>query len=178
MAHFSRQPSSSLPSSATPTTPVVGQASGPGAPPAPQKPRGHPGWLVAASLAIGLVAVALLVAAPFVPVTEPAMTGAVLCGFALGWAALFWLSRRFTNRPQRWAALPALFMGGGGLLLLAFGSPLLTVLSWVWPPVLLVLVVWMARRVRRDLRSRAGRIQLYAVFTILALCAVAAPGRR
>ncbi len=125
-----------------------------------------------ASLAIGLVAALLLVAAPFIPVTESAITGAVLCGFAVGWAALFLLSRRFTDQPQRWAALPALFTGLVGLLLLAFGSPMREVLSWVWPPVLLALVVWMVMRVRRDMRSSGGRVQLYIVFTILALCAV------
>ena len=127
---------------------------------------------MAVSLATGLLAAMLLVAAPFIPVTEPAITGAVLCGFAVGWAVLFGLSHRFTDQPQRWAAIPALFMGLGGLLLLAFGSPMREVLSWVWPPTLLALVVWMVIRVRRDMRSRGGRVQLYVVFTILALCAV------
>jgi pimeloyl-ACP methyl ester carboxylesterase len=112
------------------------------------------------------------VVAPFIPVTESAITGAVLCGFALGWAVLFLLSRRFTDQPQRWAVVPAVFMGVGGLLLLAFGSSMLDVLSWVWPPVLLALVVWMVLRVRRDMSSRAGRVQLYVVFLVLALCAV------
>lgn len=169
MASFSRQPSSSLLSAAPPTASV-----GPAADAADPRraSRGHVGWIVAASLATGVVGALLLVAAPFVPVTESAITGAVLCGFALGWAALLLLSHRFTDQPQRWAAIPALFMGLGGLLLLAFGSWMREVLSWVWPPVLLALVVWMVMRVRRDLRSRGGRVQLYLVFTILALCAV------
>lgn len=85
---------------------------------------------------------------------------------------LFLLSRRFTDQPQRRAAVPALFMGLGGLLLLAYGSSMREVLSWVWPPVLLAMVVWMVMRVRRDMGSRRGRVQLYVVFTILALCAV------
>jgi pimeloyl-ACP methyl ester carboxylesterase len=63
-------------------------------------------------------------------------------------------------------------MGLCGLLLLSFGSSMREVLSWVWPPALLALVVWMLRRVRRDMRSRGGRVQLYVVFAILALCAV------
>ena len=120
----------------------------------------------------GLAAAFVLVAAPFIPVTEPAITGAVLCGFAVGWALIFLLSRRFTHQPQGWAAVPALFMGVGGLLLLAFGSPAREVLSWVWPPALLALVVWMVIRVHRHIRSRGGRVQLYGVFAILALCAV------
>ncbi|SFC96741.1 Pimeloyl-ACP methyl ester carboxylesterase [Nocardioides terrae] len=126
---------------------------------------------MAASLATGVLAALLLVFAPFVAVTLTAITGAVLCGLAIGWAMLLGLSYRFTDQPQRWAAAPALFMGVGGLLLWAFGGSQ-DVLRWIWPPALLALVVWMAVRVQRDLLSRAGRVQLYAVFIILALCAV------
>src|SRR4029453_72927 len=85
--------------------------------------RGHIGWIVAGSLATGLVAAVLLVAAPFIPPKENAVTGAVLCGFALGWAMLAVFSVRFTDQPQRWAAAPAVFMGLGGLLLVSFGAP-------------------------------------------------------
>jgi hypothetical protein len=88
-------------------------------------------------LATGLVAALLLVAAPFIPVEESAITGAVLLGFALGWAMLALLSTRFTDQPQRWAVAPALFMGVGGALLVAFGSSMREALSWVWPPALL-----------------------------------------
>src|SRR5215207_9666334 len=70
-------------------------------------PRGHIGWIVAGSLATGLLAAVLLAAAPFIPAEERAVTGAVLCGFALGWAMLAVLSVRFTDQPQRWAAAPA-----------------------------------------------------------------------
>ena len=117
--------------------------------------RGHLGWIVAGSLATGLVAALLLVAAPFIPAEESAVTGAVLCGFALGWAMLAVLSVRFTDQPQRWAAAPALFMGLGGLLLMVFGSSVHEVLSWVWPPALLAFVIWMIIRARRQLRSRS-----------------------
>ena len=71
-------------------------------------PRGNLGWIVAASLATGLLAALLLAVAPFIPAEEPAVTGAVLWGFALGWAMLAVLSVRFTDQPQRWAAAPAL----------------------------------------------------------------------
>ena len=135
------------------------------------RPSRRLGWIVAASLTTGVLAAMVLPFVPFVPVTEAAVTGAVLCGFAIGWATLLGLSQRFTDQPQRWAAVPGVFMGAGGLLLLVFGSTR-EVLSWIWPPALLALVVWMAVRARRDLRSRAGRVQLYAVFSILALCAV------
>lgn len=133
---------------------------------------GRPGWIVAFSLVTGFVAALLFAALPFVPVNESAITGAVLCGFALGWAVLWLLSLRFTDQPQRWAVWPALFMGLGGLLLVAFGSPMREALSLVWPPTLFALVIWMAYQTRRDMRSRSGRVQLYLVFAILAFSAV------
>ena len=77
---------------------------------------------MAGSLATGLLAALLLAFAPFIRAQESDVTGAVLCGFALGWAMLAVLSMRYTDQPQRWAAAPALFMGVGGLLLIGFGS--------------------------------------------------------
>jgi pimeloyl-ACP methyl ester carboxylesterase len=134
--------------------------------------RGHIGWIVAASLATGLVVALLLVAAPFIPAQESRVTGAVLCGFAVGWLMLAVLSVRFTDQPQRWAAVPALLMGLGGLLLVAFGSSVQAVFNWVWPPVMLALAVWMFVQVRRQLRSRSGRGLLYPVITLLALASI------
>jgi pimeloyl-ACP methyl ester carboxylesterase len=131
--------------------------------------RGPIGGIVAGSLAAGPVAAALLVAAPFIPPTEAAVTGAVLGGLAVGWAMLALLSVRFTDQPQRWAAAPALFMGISGLLLITFGSTVHEVLTWVWPPVLLALVIWMVLRARRQLRSRTRRSLLYPVLAVLAL---------
>lgn len=158
----------------TPSTPPPAAANeGPaGAARSGRPPRGHIGWVVAGSLAAGLVAALLLAAAPFVRADESTMTGAVLCGFALGWALLALLSVRFTDLPQRWAAAPALFMGVGGLLLIGFGDSLRDVLDWVWPPALLALVIWTTVRVRRQLPSRAGRWLLYPVLAALALAAI------
>lgn len=140
--------------------------------PSISEPRGHIGRVVAGALTTGLIAALLLVAAPFVPAEEGAIVGAVLCGFALGWAVLAMLSVRLTDQPQGWAALPALFMGLGGLLLVVFGSSVDAVLSWVWPPALLALVVWMVLRARRQLRSRSRRWLLYPVIGVLALASV------
>jgi pimeloyl-ACP methyl ester carboxylesterase len=123
-------------------------------------------------LAAGLVAALLLVAAPFVAAEDSEVTGAVLCGFAFGWAMLAVLSVRFTDQPQRWAAAPAFFMGLGGLLLVVFGSGVDGALSWVWPPALLALVIWMAVRVHRQLRSRSRRWLVYPVIAILALASI------
>ena len=135
-------------------------------------PRGHIGWIVAGSLATGLVAAFLLAAAPFIPAEERAVTGAVLCGFALGWAMLAVLSVWFTDQPQRWAAAPALVMGVGGLLLVGFGAPVDQALDWVWPPAMLALAVWMLVCIHRQLHSRGGRWLLYPVIGLLALASI------
>ena len=135
-------------------------------------PTGRIGWIVAGSLVTGLLVGLLLVAAPFIPAEESELTGAMLCGFALGWAMLAVFSVRFSDQPQRWAAVPALFMGLGGLLSVGFGSGVQGVLSWVWPPALLALVAWMIVRAQRQLRSRSRRWLLYPVIAMLALAAV------
>ena len=135
--------------------------------------RGHLGWIVAGSLVAGALAASLLAAVPFTPATESGVTGAVLLGLALGWAMLAVLSARFTGQPQQWAVAPALFMGVGGLFLLAFGSPAQEMLAWVWPPALLVLAVWMVIQVSRRLRSRSGRVLLFPVIAMLVLASLA-----
>lgn len=154
-------------------TPTPAVPTGKGHPARPgSRQKGHIGWVVAGSLAAGLVAALLLVAVPFVPAEISEVTGAVLCGFAVGWALLAVLSARFTDQPQPWAAIPAMFMGVGGLLLVAFGSGADDVLKWVWPPALLALAIWMAVRVHRQLDSRSGRWLLYPVIALLALASI------
>jgi hypothetical protein len=123
-------------------------------------------------VATGLVAAFLLAAAPFIPAEEGAVTGAVLCGFALGWAMLAVLSVRFTDQPQRWTAAPALSMGLGGLLLVGFGSPVHQVLDWVWPPAMPALAVWMLVRAHRQLPSPSRRWLLSPVIVMLALASL------
>ena len=134
--------------------------------------RGRIGWVVAGSLAVGLIAALILAAAPFISPEEDDVTGAVLCGFALGWATLALLSVRVTDQPQRWAIAPALFMGVGGLLLIVFGTQLRAMLNWIWPPALLALVIWMSVQAHRHLRSRTRRWLLYPLFAVLLLAAV------
>ena len=128
--------------------------------------------VVAGSMAAGFLATVALVAAPMVPATESALTGAVLCGFALGWATLAGLSARLTRQPQRWAAAPALVLGGSGIALLALGSSAHPAVDWVWPPVLLWLASWMAVRIRRDLAGSRARWMLYPVIAAMGLAAV------
>ena len=152
----------------TPTAPVQVRP-GDGSEPAR---AGHIGRIVAGSLATGFIAALLLALAPFISPEENDVTGAVLCGFAVGWAMLAILSTRYTDQPQRWAAAPALFMGLGGLLLIAFGDSSRDVLNWVWPPALLALVIWMFIMARRQLHSRSRFWLLYPVLAVLALAAV------
>src|SRR3954451_9758128 len=165
------RPPGPVPQPATPSPPTASPAASTRR--YPEK-RERIGWIVAGSLATGLVAAVLLVAAPFIPVQESNLTGAVLCGSALGWAMLAILSTRYTDQPQRWAAAPALFMGLGGLLLIAFGTSSREALNWVWPPLLLALVIWMFVQARRQLHSRSRRWLLHPVLAVLAVAAVGA----
>ena len=130
--------------------------------------------IVVASLLAGLLSALALVAGPFADGSEPQITGALLLGFAAGWALLAVLSARFTQRPQRWAAVPAAAMGisGAGLIALAPGAGTLGALGWVWPPLLLVLVAWMIVRARRRPASRLQPWLLYPIFGALALTAI------
>ncbi|MGI8457191.1 MAG: hypothetical protein ACR2LI_03640, partial [Propionibacteriaceae bacterium] len=115
----------------------------------PRDTRRRMGSILAASMVTGLTAATVLVVAPFVPAVEHQLTGMVLLGLALGWALLTVLSIRFSDQPQRWAAAPAAYMAAIGLALLTGSPAVRDVLSWVWPPTLFVLVIWMLLRVRR-----------------------------
>jgi pimeloyl-ACP methyl ester carboxylesterase len=127
--------------------------------------------IVAGSLLAGLIAAVVLVVGPFGGDREPVITGALLVGFAVGWALLAGLSVRFADPHQRWAVVPAAAMAltGAALIILAPGAAALTALGWVWPPLLLVLVAWMIVRAHRQ-PSHAWL--LYPVFGVLALAAI------
>jgi pimeloyl-ACP methyl ester carboxylesterase len=144
------------------------------APVAEPSPRRRPAVVVAGSLLAGLAAAVALGAGPLAGGREAVITGGLLLGFAAGWALLAVLSARFTHRPQRWAAVPAAAMGisGAGLIALAPGAGTLSALGWVWPPLLLVLVMWMIVRARRRPASRLQPWLLYPIFGALALTAI------
>jgi pimeloyl-ACP methyl ester carboxylesterase len=141
--------------------------------PAKRHARRRSAMIVAGSLLAGLVAALALVAGPFAGGREPAITGAIMLGFAVGWTLLAVLSVRLTDRPQRWAAVPAAAMAitGAALIVLAPGATALTALGWVWPPLLATLVVWMVVHARRQPASRLQPWLLYPVFGVLALAA-------
>ena len=136
--------------------------------------KGRIGLVVAGSLLSGLVAAIALVVGPLRGSQEHVITGAVLLGFAFGWALLAVLSMLWTDQPQRWAIVPAAFMGlfGAGLIVFAPDARALNVVSWAWPLPVFALVVWMIAIARRQLRSHARRWLLYPVFGVLALAAL------
>ena len=135
------------------------------------RPEGHIGRVVAGSLISGAVAALFLVVVPFAGAPEHVITGSVLLAVAGAWAMLALLSQRWTTQPQRWAMLPAAIMAVAGGSVLAF-APTGNQLGWVWPPLLVMLVVWMIVRARHDLRSRTRTWLLYPVFAAMTLSAV------
>ncbi len=143
-------------------------------PPAPSRSSRRSALIVAVSLTAGLLAAGGLAMGPFGGDREPVITGAVLVGFAVGWALLAVLSARMTDRPQRWAAVAAAAMGltGVALIIVAPDATAMTVLGWVWPPLLLALVVWMVVQARRQSSPGGQRWLLYPVFGFLAVAAV------
>jgi len=135
----------------------------------------HIGRIVLSCLTAGLVAAAaLVVVGPAAGAQEHVITGTVLLTFAASWALLAALSRRWTAQPQRWALVPAGFMGlaGAGLFAFAPDGRAIDALGWVWPPLLLAVVAVAVVRVRVDLRSRTRRRVVYPLLGIYALCAV------
>jgi len=140
----------------------------------PTRARRRRAVIPAASLLAGLATAVTFVVGPFAGGRESIITGALLLGFALGWALLAVLSARFTSQPQRWATVPAAAMAltGTALIILAPEAGSLTALAWVWPPVLMALVAWMVLRVRRESTAGLQRWLLYPVFAVLALAAI------
>ena len=131
------------------------------------------GWIVAASMATGLVVAVALVAAPFIPARPDVITGGALLGFAFGWALLAVLSVRFSDHPQRWAAAPAVLLAVAGLIsLLGPHTAVGHGFRWLWPPVLLGILVWGITRARAQMPRRVRWLLVYPVVATLAIAAV------
>jgi pimeloyl-ACP methyl ester carboxylesterase len=142
------------------------------APPAAATP-GPVARIIAGSLAVGAAAALVLSLVVFAGGTESVITGSVLAGFGFGWALIATFTGRYTTRPQRWAVVPAAFMGATGVALLVFapGYDAMTWLSWVWPPVVLAMGVWMFVQVRRSVAG-TGRWMLIPVVVVLGLASL------
>ena len=87
---------------------------------------------------------------------EPVISGVALLTFAFGWTMLGWLSSRRTDQPQRWAYVPAIFMGALGLAFLIFrpSDGAFRAFGWVWPIAAAALALWMIIQSRRHLHHQ------------------------
>ena len=101
--------------------------------------------------------------------SEPVVTGSVLFAFGLGWAVMAFTTSRFSAQPQAWTAVPAAFLGFIGLGLIVFqpGPAVMNLLSWVWPPALAVLAIWMVIQVRSHLPGRGRWLVVPVIATLL-----------
>jgi pimeloyl-ACP methyl ester carboxylesterase len=136
---------------AAPTTPVAA-------------PNGPFGRIAFASMAGGTLAAALTTFVVLPAASEARIVGTALVAFAAGWAVLACLTTRMTSRPQRWAYVPAAVMATAGVVMAAVnpGEPAMTRLVWVWAPALMVLAVWVERRIRGGIPGWA-RLFVYPV---------------
>ena len=129
--------------------------------------------IVVGSVGFGALAAIGLTLGVFPGAVEHVTTGVALLAFAAGWALLAALTSRMTDRPQRWAYVPAAFLGLHGLALVALapGHDGLTAWSWVWPPALLVVVAWSQRRMRAEMPGRT-RWLVYPLLGALGLASL------
>ncbi|HZQ49227.1 MAG TPA: alpha/beta hydrolase [Candidatus Dormibacteraeota bacterium] len=132
------------------------------------------GLIVTGSLLVGFVASVILVVVLFGGAQEHVIMGTALIGWALGWAMLAILSTRWTDQPQRWAAVPAALMAlaGAGLLIFQPDANAFNALGWIWPPALIALAIWMAIQARRNLRSLTRGLLLYPLLGALVITGV------
>ncbi len=128
---------------------------------------------ILASLVAGVVLAIALLLGPASGASEPMITGCVMFAFGLGWCLMALLSTRYSAQPQTWMVVPSLFLGIIGLGLMVFqpGPAAMDLLSWIWPPALAILAVWMFMQVRRNLHGR-GRWLVVPVIATLLLIAV------
>jgi pimeloyl-ACP methyl ester carboxylesterase len=135
--------------------------------------KGHIGLIVALSMFGGLILALVLTLLVFGGATEPVINGVALLAFALGWTLLAWLSDRRTDQPQRWAYVPAIFMGVLGLAHLVFqpSDGVLRAFGWVWPIAAAGLAIWMIIQSRRSLHNWSRPVILYPFLAVLLLAA-------
>jgi pimeloyl-ACP methyl ester carboxylesterase len=129
--------------------------------------------ILVGALTFGVLAAAVLTLVALPGAVEHITTGAALLAFAAGWALLAALTSRMTDRPQRWAYLPAAFLGVSGLALIALapGDEASSAAAWIWPPALLLVVAWSQRRARASMPGRT-RWLVYPVLGALGLASI------
>src|SRR5690348_1382927 len=136
--------------------------------------RGHIGLIVLGSVSFGFILGLVLDVLVFGGNREPVITGLALLSLAAGFLMLAELSKRRTDQPQQWARIAALAFAVTGVLVLLLrpSSHLLRLLGWVWPVLLLVIVIWMIRESHRSLHNWSRRAVLYPAFGVLGLVAL------
>ena len=122
-----------------------------------------------ASMAAGTLAAAISTFVILPSASEGRVVAGALLAFSAGWAIFASLTTRYTNRPQRWALIPAaaLAVSGAVMALLNPGEPAMSRLPWLWPPALVALGLWIAWRTRRDLPRRGARLVVYTVAALM-----------
>jgi pimeloyl-ACP methyl ester carboxylesterase len=135
-------------------------------------PRGSSRSPVLAILVSLVAGAALAVALIFTLASggsEPLVTGSVLFAFGIGWGLMAVMSTRFSAQPQAWTAVPAAVLCSIGLGLIVFqpGPAVMDLLSWVWPPALVVLAIWMVIQVRGHLPGRGRWLVVPMIATLL-----------
>lgn len=133
----------------------------------------HIGRVVTGCLLAGPMAALALVTGPVAGAQEHVITGTALMTLAASWVLLAVISMRFTAQPQRWATLPAAFLGlaGAGLLAFAPGGAVIDALGWIWPPLLVAVLAVTVPRVNRSRRTRGLSWVVYPTLGAYALAA-------
>ena len=141
---------------------------------ADRRERGHIGLVVLGSTLSGFVLGVVLVLAVFDGAEEAKITGSALIALGVGFLLLAVLSSRFTDMWQRWALGPAvtLLIVGLALIVLVPGDLALRRAGWVWPVLLVILVVWSFVGARRSLHNWSRRALLYPALVVLLLIAL------
>ena len=128
---------------------------------------------VAGSLFAGAATALVLVVLAFGGAVEPVITGLALLGFAGGWALLAFTTRR-TQQPQPWAWAPATALAVVGIasVVVRPSDDVMRAVGWVWPVLVVALVVWIVRKSRRALHHWSRSVVLYPVLALAVLAAV------
>jgi pimeloyl-ACP methyl ester carboxylesterase len=136
----------------------------------PVSSRRSPVPAIVGSLVGGAVLALALVLTVGTSGTEPSVTGSALLAFGIGWGLLSYTTARFSAQPQTWARVPAVILGGVGLGLIVIqpGPAAMDLLSWIWPPALAAVAVWMVVQVRSQLHGRGRWLLTPVIATLLA----------
>jgi pimeloyl-ACP methyl ester carboxylesterase len=136
--------------------------------------RGHVGLVVLGATASGLLLGLLLVLIVLAGGPEHEVLGAALFALGAGFVVLSVGSRCFSDQPQAWALRPGVATSVIGVAIWAFSPSdhALALAGWVWPVLLLALVVWSYRNARRSLSNWSRRTLLDPSLFVLLVIAV------